>query len=76
MGLQRILLPSSDPVCMMLSKDLLIRGMSACYDDDEREVVEDKIEEGFDSLLRLAIRNRAEALNNTTLRKETGFLYG
>ena len=51
--------------------------MLACYDDDEREVVEDKIDEGYDLLLRLAVRNRALVLNdNNALWKETGFLYG
>jgi len=37
------------------------------YDDDEREVVEDKIDEGFNALLRLGIWNRAEVLDDATL---------
>ena len=62
---------------MMLSKELLIRRMGVNYDQDEREVVEDKIDEGYDSLLRLAIRNRAQILDsNGDLWRETGFIYG
>ena len=40
-------------------------------------MVEDKIDEGYDSLLRLAIRNCALVLdNNDDLWKETGFIMG
>ena len=48
------LLVDLNPVCLMLSKDYLTMGMrTGCYTDDEREVTEDKIDEGYDSLLRL-----------------------
>ena len=78
LGLQKMLLPSVDtePKCMMLSKEWLIQGMSAGYDDDEREVLEDKIDEGYNSLLRLAIRNRALVLDeDSDLWKEMRVLY-
>ena len=79
-GLTKIPSPLLDnkPVCLMLSKECLIRGMrTGCYSDDEREVVEDKIIEGYDSLLRLAIRNRALVLEKDgDLWKETGHILG
>ena len=63
---------------MMISKEWLVQGMRVgCYTDSEREVVEDKIDEGFDSLLRLAVRNRSLVLGDVGLLwKESGFLCG
>jgi len=76
LGLQEICSPSviTDPTCMMISKDALIRGMGKYYDDDDREVVEDKIEEGYESLIRLGIRNRACVLEDSSLRRKTEFI--
>ena len=76
-GLKMIHCPSSHPSCMMISKEWLIQGIGkGQYDDAEREVVEDKIDKGFDSLLFLGIQNCAEALDGIILCRETGFLYG
>ena len=75
-------IPSSqlalNPTCMILSKDMLIRGIrNGLYDDDEMEVVEDKVEEEYESLFCLAIRNRALVLQNDgDLCKEIGFIMG
>ena len=51
-GMKEIVSVADDiPSCMMISEDLIIRGMGGGYDNDEREAIEDKISEGFDSLL-------------------------
>ena len=67
-----------NPTCMMLSKSMLIRGIrNGLYSDDDREVMEDKVEEGYDSLIRLAIRNHALVLQNDgDLWKEVGYIMG
>ena len=70
-------LSANKPTCMMISKKKLVRGIGGGYSVDDREVMEDKICEGFDSLLRLGIRNRALVLDDAGyLCKEVGFLYG
>ena len=45
-----------EPMCLMLSREWLIWGSRAnFYDDDKREVMEDRIGEGYDSLMCMAI---------------------
>jgi len=77
LGLQKITSPSviADPTCMMISNNVLIRGMGKYYDDDDREVVGDKIKEGYESLIRLGIRNRACVLEDSSLWRETEFIH-
>ena len=60
----------------MVLKDWLIRGIRrSLHSVEEREVIKDKIDKGYNSLLHLGIRNRALVVGNYTFRKDIGVLY-